>query len=81
MAKLKFFLCLIFTVRAQAQCSSEVESKKCENVCETKLFECFQNCENDIECTSTCNREHVKCENECPCHQNCPNGCPCPVSF
>ena len=79
-----FKKCLLFFIlgtEAQSGCKSEVEAKKCEAVCETKLFECFSGCQNDLECSTKCNREHVACTNECPCHTNCPDGCPCPVCY
>ena len=61
----------------------------CRKDCEDIKNQCIFNCNQDVMCTSQCNRDEIICKSgnlgkfcfseylilDCPCDVNCPNGC------
>ena len=74
---------LVYTVNGQVQQACEnLESNEdfllCREKADNSLFSCVAQCQDDLECSSRCNREYAQKLEECPCKSGCPTGCPCP---
>ena len=51
---------------------------KCEQLCDTAVYECISDCNHNTQCMRNCWIEHDKCAINCPCNEECPDGCPAP---
>jgi hypothetical protein len=50
--------------------------KRCLDICLTDSTECITNCGTDSACISQCSRNHVHCDEACPCTKGlCYDGC------
>ena len=62
--------------------SSKIQSRIlaaewCNSDCQNSQLQCIVDCANDTACVSTCNRDFLTCQSDCPCYDNCYDGCPC----
>ena len=43
-------------------------ARECETACGSEMFQCLEECGANTECSSSCYRESVVCNDACPCH-------------